>query len=300
MPDLPVPIRSYTSAAEGVDLRALVRAVGRVGAAPSRSTTPRPVVEIVDPDLAPIVGDPVPVVGYLDGCQASRILTYREHRPLVLWWAAAAVVAPGRPLRCLGLAEAVALSCSYVDGAWAASLPGGVPVEAVDAVAPWEVEAAIANVIDDRRRTFEIGLSAEVAAGVGVVLVDGDLRAKPHRPDLVACAKTFDGVYLADESSVFSLAEGWRSPIMRLPAMRQSEADRYSAYVRLFDATHDWWGFGLVRIETRAPSLIDGVAALCVANRQPLGIDRRENQLASIAAVEAFLKSRRPPLFTMH
>lgn len=299
MPDLPVPIRSSAST-EDVDLRALVRAVGRVGAAPSRSTTPRPLVEIVDPEPAPVDADPIPVAGYLDGCQSSRILTYRDHRPVILWWAAAAVVAPGRPLRCLGLAETVALSCSYVDGAWAASLPGGVSVEPVDAVAPWEVEAAIANLIDERRRRFEVGLSAEVAAGDGVVVVDGDLRAKPHRADLAGCAKTFDGVYLADESSVFSLAEGWRSPIMRLPAMRQAEADRYSAYVRLFDATHEWWGFGLVRVETRDPSLIDGVGAVCLANRQPLGADRRENQLASIAAVEAFLKSRRPELFTMH
>ena len=296
----PLTPQAHSPAGNVADLRALVWSIGHLAARPPRSSTARPAVQVTDPEPRPVEADPAKAVCYIDGCQAGRVLTYRQHRPVTLWWTAAAALTPGCPGRAVALEETLALSCSFLDAEWAESLDGGVEVRPVDAAYPWEVQAATANLIDEQRRSSERAICAAVPVSDGVVLVDGDLRNKTTRTDLVSCAKSFEGVLFWDEQrNVFDLPAGWRSPILRLPPGRQVDGDRWTAYVRLFDASNQDWSFGLIRIETRDPALIDSVAALCLANRQPLGACSRENQLASIEAVEAYLRARRPHLLTM-
>lgn len=62
-----------------------------------------------------------------------------------------------------------------------------------------------------------------------------------------------------------------------LPATRQGDETRFSAYVRLVAASPaSPWELGLVRVETWDPALLEAAAAICLANAQdPTSADRR-------------------------
>lgn len=247
---------------------------------------------------AQVTHDSHEVAAYVDGCQSVQRVAYRDHRPVALRWAAAAALGPGS-VNVEAYTARVDVVCSYMDSPWVQELPGDPAVVELDEHDAWDLEDAIDAEVDSIRRRLEVE-AALMVSSPGIVVIDGDLRALPSADErFVAVAKSHAGQYLDDERGVFDLDVGWRSEVFALPPRRRGESERLSAYVRLHPATGEWWGFGLVRVEARSLAAIEAAASIALANRQPLGADRRENHLRSFAAVERVLKARRPTVFDM-
>jgi hypothetical protein len=131
-------------------------------------------------------------------------------------------------------------------------------------------------------------------------VVDGSLVARPIRDRVVGVVKTTNRRYLPDESVLWGLPAGWRSPRFKIPEGSQNVgAPRYSCYLRLHDASRQAWNFGLIRLETFDLDLLEPLCALALEERQPAGsLDRRyDRHLAGVRAVEDLLRARRPSIF---
>ena len=291
----------------GFDLRVLLRATGtqawQAGSAPAteRERT-RSDVEMIDDRPAPIEAEPLRPAGFVDGVQATRCVAWRSSRPVDLAYCAAGALLDRSTV--VGLNERLVLAASVADHDWVRDLPAGLPVAWVDAVDPPDVGPALHDVVGDLRAHLEDRLTDDLVessvAGPSVPLVvDGDLRARArwsHGRSVVAVAKTHRTQWLADESSVWSLPERWRSARFRILPSPQVPVERFSCYLRLRTATNRPWTFGLVRLEVTHLDQLEPLAALAFSLRQSAAAPdgRWDRQLAPVRAVEEWLAARRP------
>ena len=123
---------------------------------------------------------------------------------------------------------------------------------------------------------------------------------RPVDDRLFGVVKTVNRRWMPDESILWSLPENWRSPRFRIPASK-SGPERYSCYVRLRSNEIASWSYGLLRLEAFDAEMLDRLAALCVAEKQPTrsGDPRGDRHLEVIRLAEDVLRSRRPDAFSM-
>lgn len=286
------------------DLREFFRAVGRfrgqraLGAAPEERPTTDVPVELLDDRPAPVRTDPLEVAAFVDGIQASLIVTHRAHRPVYLFYVAAGALGPGA--RPVGLDERLSIVCAHADRDWVDALGSTIPVVELAAEEPPDIERAAYALLDSTRDGLERQLVSRLLHDdAGTLVVDGSLIGRPPDRRLVGVVKSTKRQYLADEGVLFGLPEGWRSPRFRIPASGAQNSDRFSCYLRLHDASHDRWNYALIRLEAFDAALLDALAARCLLERQGAGSGdpRWERHLASVHATEEFLRARRPPVF---
>lgn len=142
--------------------------------------------------------------------------------------------------------------------------------------------------------------SAVVDAGVGPLVCDGSLLARPQSPLLNGVVKSTRTKYYKDETVLYGMPQGWRSPIFRIPSGSDGcPVDRYSCYVRLHDARFHAWTHGLIRLETFDPAQLEPLAARALVERRSAssGDGRWDRHLLSVATTEKVLRSRRPDVF---
>lgn len=302
----PSPSPSAVPGSAGTyDLRSFFRAVGKFSGERALHTEPfereEPDVpaELLDDQNVKITADPLPIAAFVDGIQASLLVTHRAHRPVYLSYVAAGAVARGA--KPLGLQEKLTIVCSTVDREWVDTLATSIPTEELACEAPPDVEKTALQVLRHDRDALEQNLVTELAQRTeGHLILDGSLLFRPYDLRLLGVVKTTRRKYLADESCLFGMPAGWRSPRFKIPAgSGGGGVDRYSTYLRLFDASSRAWNFGLIRLEAYDPDLLDGLAAACLKERQSAagGDARFDRHLSSVRACEEFLRSRRPSVF---
>jgi hypothetical protein len=282
------------------DLRALFRAIGHTppttqALSNDHRAEASDTVTLIDPPACVAVdAEALAVAGFVDGIQSQLVVAWRAHRPVTLVFvAAAALTAPGSPT---AHDEELFLLCSVADRDWVDEISSGVQVVEVASVHPPEVERAVGDVVGARRARIEHRLVRGLRSRSDrPVVVDGDLRAYAERDGLCGVVKSSATRYLDDETLLYGLPAGWRSPRFRIGA------DRFSCYVRLAAAHAQPWHFGLVRLEASDPDLLDPLAARCLAERQPAttGDARWDRHLVTVRACEDYLRVRRPAVFTV-
>lgn len=290
------------------DLRELFRHIGApqgggLTAAPIERNDFTARVEVVDARCEKLAGPPLPVHAFVDGVQSSLVLTYREHRPVYLAYQAAGAVGSGA--RLVGLRERLAIIASVADTDWVAARNAGarpVPVQTLTSTRPFDVERDAYQAVGDWRDRLERELVEElVATAPEALVVDGSLRDRPNEPRLHGVVKDVGSSrYLKDESEVMALPAGWRSSTFCIPAgVGGGRIDRYSCYVRLHDASHRAWNFGMVRLEAYDPSTLTALGVRAMSERQSprSGDGRWDRHLASVSTTEKVLRSRRPTVF---
>lgn len=289
------------------DLKKFFRAIGQFSGVRASASTlsereePDTPAELLDGAPSEVVSAAMPVSGFVDGVQASLVVCHREHRPVYLSYTAAGCVDPqGRPL---GLRERLVVVCSVLDREWVDALDSDIPVEELALSAPPDVERAALTALAGDRESLERALVDDLLAqGTGLLVLDGSLTARPHDSRLVGVVKSMRRKYLADESCLYGLKPGWRSPRFKIASESAgSSADRYSCYLRLFDASDAAWNFGLVRLESYDAAQLDPLCALALQQRQGGGSSdaRYDRHLRSVRECEEFLRARRPQVFTL-
>ena len=278
------------------DLRELLRALGTVdlisslGSAPGGREMPEHPAILLETDPQPVTADPLDVTCFVDGVQSSLSLTHREWRPVHLIYVAAGAL--GAEGHVYGVRERLTIVASALDAQWARDLPGGVPVLELDEESPFSLGSAGVRELAGARDALERELVDDlVEEDVGVIVVDGSIVGRDVSTSVVGISKTTATRYLADESVLLGLEEGWRSPRFVIPAgVGGGHVPRASCYVRLRGSRNRGWDYGLVRIEALDADLLDGFAARCLAERQPRGNAdlRGDRHLSSIASVEIF------------
>lgn len=286
------------------DLRGLIRAIGKFSGSKAatslepRSTSDVP-VELIEKASRSITGEPLPVTGFVDGIQSSLVLTHRDHRPVHLNYTAAASI--DRAARPVAIREQLELVVGARDQEWASSLRTTVPIVVLPEVDPAETERlAVASLAGNREQLERKLVDQLLGEQGGCLVLDGSLVARPADVRLTGVVKTTQRRYLDDESVLWNLPAGWRSPIFRIPAGSQAyPADRYSCYVRLYDASNAAWNHALIRLETLDKELIDPLAALCMQVRQHTRSTdpRGDRHLQPIHLCEELLRARRPAIF---
>lgn len=282
------------------DLRALYQSMGYGGTNLARTAGRyRLVAEVLENGPVPVAGRPAAVSACIDGIQAVRVLTRRDHRDILVTYVGAGAVAGRQITR---LEERLAVVCSHLDEAEVRSASSRIAVEALPEIQPWDLSLAADEWIDENRRALERAVveNAPPTRPDEFLLLDGSLPPDCGRSDVVGVVKqALDTDWLTDPR-MLPLDGGWRSPAMRLPARRRGEKDRLTAFVRLRTCgpLHPW-GFSLIRVEVFASAgvgLLGALAARVVADRQPLGSGdpRAEIQIASMFLTENVLKSRIP------
>lgn len=298
---------------EPLDLRTLFRAIGTgfVGersllTSPPERLPPEKPVDMLDEKRTKVKAKPLEVLGFVDGIQAALTVAWRDHRPVFLTFIAAGCVgakASGRGIELVSVHERLDMVASHLDAEWLATMPVPVSTVLLDAVTPDDVERAALTRIGADRDLLERKLVTELSEGkAGVLVLDGSLAGRPVDNNLVGVVKTTRTKWLEDESALWGLPQGWRSARFRIPAGTQGcSVDRYSCYVRLFDASHRGWAWGLVRLEAYDPEMLEPLAALALAERQhPTSRDKRgDRHLASVRACEDVLRARRPAIFSL-
>ena len=286
---------------EPVDLSQLLRRVAATGGSVSSGAVIEPPertdasarVEVIDTPAA-ISGEPLEVLGYVDGIQAAVTLRYCSHRPVVLHYTAAAAVGDNAQVR--AISERLQLVHSTLDTEWALAVADSI--ERVSFVEENPYEVTVRQV--QHLRAERVEREREVvqnAAGDGWLVLDGSLIGRPVREGVVGVVKTTQRRYLGDESQLWSLEEGWRSSRFRILAGMECAYDRFSCYVRLFGAHGRGWDFGLIRLEAFNIDELDALAARCLVERQGSTRDGRwDRHLAGVRAVEDVLRARRPDL----
>lgn len=287
------------------DLRDFFHAVGSF--APSRALTEAPAVRtecdlpvnVLDADPAPVTAAPLAVHAFVDGIQSALCVTYRGHRPVYLTYVAAGAASATGDL--MAVREKMAVLHSRLDTDWIREVASAIPSEELPEDRPDELAASALSNLGGDRETYERRLIEDLAAPQdGHILVDGNLVGRPFHPYIVGVVKTTQRRYLPDESVLWGLPQGWRSPRFEIPAGSQGvRHPRYSCYVRLHDAARQAWNFGLVRLETFELDRLEMLAALAISERQPAGsLDRRfDRHLSGVRAVEDLLRARRPVVF---
>jgi hypothetical protein len=287
------------------DLRRLFRSIGSFSgehgatSVQARSQCDMP-VEMLEDAPVRVTGSPLDVAGFVDGIQSSLVLTHREHRPVHLNYTAAAAV--DVMLRPLGVQERLEMVVGERDLEWARGLDCTVPLTVVADADPAETQRLAVQGLGGSREQLERALVAQLLAQSGFLVLDGSLVARPVDARLVGVVKTTNRRYLPDESLLYGMQAGWRSPAFRIPAGSQAyPSDRFSCYVRLFDATSRAWDFGLVRVEALDSDVLQGLSALCLQQRQGARNNdpRGDRHLRPVRACEELLRARRPAVFSL-
>jgi len=249
----------------------------------------------------------LPIACFVDGIQVVRLLTMRaDRRPVYLATVAAGAIDPHAD-RVVDAGFRLVVLCSHRDEVWARSLPGGCDVEVVDANHDAEIDLDVRAWVDRTRRDLEqqvLNRALSLAKDQWIVL-DGSLRdvardgASGDAPQVIGVVKTCEEQYLTDEHlSVHTLAEAHTSRAFVLPAARRGQCDRISCYLRQYDATHQPWTFGLVRIElpVEHSEQLTRAAATVLAGRQHRGVGdaRWDRQQQWIARLETALHAHVP------
>ena len=295
----PVPPTPWPPPVCPVDLKSFVK---NLAALPSHGGATagqyRPTHVLIETRPQRIATDPLPFVGFLDGIQTRCVAGRIQHRDVTLAYVAAGTVLD---TTLLAVEERLAALCSVQDEPRVRAALTGVPVVALPELLPWNVALATDEWIDSTRRVLEKEALANAPVAPGhYVVVDGSLPPVTDRTDAVGVVKdALSTVWLADPGLLPTDA-GWRSPALRIPAMKAGERPRLTAFVRLRDATGSHpWGFSLIRVETFEEcgvEVLDAAAALAFSQRQPLGSGdpRAEIQLAGMYRTEQVLKARSP------
>jgi len=289
------------------DLRALFKSIGRFGAVRALDVSPTErqkadvEVEMLDTEPSEITAAPLEVAGFLDGIQATLCVTHREQRPIYLFYTAAAALGAGAVP--IGMRERLSLICSDTDAEWVAGISAGVPIEQLVDATPPELERDAHRLVGSARDQLERTLVDDLLAqNWGTIVVDGSLVGRPHDRRLVGVVKTTQRQWLADERVLWGLPEGWRSPRFKIPVGAGSiGVERYSCYVQMTDKSVGAWNHGLIRLESFDPDILDALAARCLMERQGSGSGdmRWDRHMGSVRAVEEFLRSRRPSVFSL-
>lgn len=237
---------------------------------------------------------------FLDGIQSGVVLTHRAHRPIVLAHVAAGVV-HGPTMEGRWLAEDLFAFASGADVDFVADADCPVPVRAVtSSTDPSTVALQIAQAVASTRSELEWHIGLEALAGSNQPLyVDGHLVGHHVDTRVRGVVKTTRARILKDESVLWNLPAGYRSPRFVLPAGFGGPApERYSCYLRLSGGSTHSWSYGLIRIETHDPDLIDTACATALNYRQPRASrdPRGDRHLAPVAQVEKWLRSRKSAL----
>jgi hypothetical protein len=289
------------------DLRALFKAIGRFGGerALDVSPTERPkadvAIEMIDAAPAKITSPPLAVDGFVDGIQATLCVTHREQRPIYLFYVAAAAL--GDKAVPLGVRERLSLMCSDTDAEWLAGVSAGVPIEQLVDATPPELERDAHRLVGTTRDALERSLVSDLLdQNCGTLVLDGGLTGRPADRRLVGVIKDTNRQWLADESVLWGLPEGWRSPRLMIPAGATGVGvARYSCYAQMTNKAESGWNTGLIRLESFDPDVLEGLAARCLIERQSSrsGDMRWDRHMASVRAVEEFLRSRRSAVFSL-
>lgn len=290
---------------EVYDLRGFFRSVGRFTgerggeiAAPDREAPDHP-AELLDSSPLEVNDEPIPVGAFIDGIQASLIVAWREHRPVYLQYIAAGALGPeAKPV---GLRERLQVVASSADREWLDEIGCELRIEEIVATEPPAVEQEASKLLGSIRENLERALVEDlIDQSVRPLIVDGTLIGRAPRRDLLGVVKTHRTRYLEDESVLWRLPAGWRSPRFKIEASGGG-GDRYSCYLRLFDASQHSWHFGLIRLEAFHPDQLDPLASRCLNERQhpAAGDPRWDRHLAGVHACEEFMRARRPAIFSM-
>ncbi len=287
-----------------IDLRALFKGLGgatgvrALESAPLERTRAEEDVTLLDSGPSKITAAPSAVDGFVDGIQASLCLRHVEHRPVYLSYVAAGSVGAGA--RPLGLLEDLVLIASELERGFLTDLGSGVPIVGIAAQDPPTLEREAQRLVGTRRDQLERQLVTQLLdGGCGALMVDGSLLGRANDARLIGVVKTTAHQWLDDESGLFGLREGWRSP--RFVITERGGRQRYSCYVQMVDKSAGAWNLGLIRVEAFDPELLDGAAARALSERQGArGGDRRwDRHLASVRVTEEFLRARRPSVFAL-
>lgn len=288
---------------ESVDLRAFFDRLGGFGGAGGfeldidERPEPENPAELIDTHPLDITGvEAEPFSVYVDGIQHALCATRVEGRPIHLLYAAAGGAVPSLG-EMIGRRESLTISCAEPEAPMFDDL--GIPmVVHTEDNPPW-LERRAGDLLAGLRETAEREATEEVLAydPTRLVAVDGTLVGRTDNPRLVGVVKTTRRRYLADESVIYRLPEGWRSPRFILDS---DGADRFSCYLRLFNPGRRRWDFGLIRIETRDPDLLDEACAAAWGGRSVPGSDPRwDRHLAGMVLCEQMLKASRPIVFEL-
>lgn len=270
-----------------------------------RTDTKIPVELIETQAQTRITAQAMDVYAFVDGIQASMILTHREHRPIYLSYQAAGAV--GALSKIKALRERLTIVCSTLDRPYVDEVNGGdtpIPVSELPSQSPPDMERTAYAELGRWREALERELVEElVDDSVGNLVVDGSLLLRPFNVAVHGVVKNVVATrYLPDESILYGLRPGWRSSIFRIPNNTDGcPYDRYSAYLRLHDASRQGWSHGLIRLEAFDPDHLDSLAARALSERQgrDSGDGRWDRHLASVAMTEKVLRARRPIVFDL-
>ncbi len=232
--------------------------------------------------------------GFVDGIQQNIRATYVEHRPVLLQHVAAAcLTSNAKPL---AVEEEMHIVCSEQEAAWLEAANTGIPLKIIEETEPAKIERKAHDMLAGRREHLERKVTQKALEDhTGVIVVDGGLLGRPVTDRLVGVVKTTKTRYLEDEAVLRELQEGWRSPRFKLPG---HGADRYTAYMRLTTAERRPWNFGLIRIETWDPNIIDSAGSGVLQYKRAPGTDARwDRHISGVINVERYLRARRSPVF---
>jgi hypothetical protein len=289
---------------DDVDLRVLFRALGgfsgvrALESSPIERTKAEEQVDLLDAAPSKITASPLDVAAFVDGIQASLCLTHFEHRPVYLSYVAAAAVGHGSSVK--GLRERLLLQSAQLDVPFLESLNSGVPIGILPFDDPPSLEREAQRTIGSLRDQMERRLVTDMLEeDVGRLVLDGSLLGREHDVRLVGVVKTSAHQWLDDESCLYGLPEGWRSP--RFSISEKGGRQRYSCYVQMVDKSRGPWNQGLIRLEAFDAELLDSLAALALTERQGShsGDRRWDRHMAGVRAVEDYLRARRPSVFSL-
>lgn len=262
-----------------------------------RNEVPDP-FEMLEADPVEITPQHVDNSVFIDGIQSAKVLSYENHRPVILSFTSAGGVS--QALQPVDLIETLEVICC--ESKAEELLAGGCPVAVTtvpDSDNPGDVDSAVQRIVGESRDKQEFLLAARLlrADPDGLIIADGHLARRPDDERMLGIVKTTNTNLIGDESGIWALREGWRSPTFRVPAnFGGGTVDRYSAYVRLRSSRNRQWSHGLIRVETFTPEMIDTAAAIALANRQGVRTDdpRGDRHVIPVARVEKWLKARIP------
>lgn len=292
-----------------MDLRAMCRSVSPLLLNEGLTALPpRLRVEPLPGRRGRVAREMLPLRGYVDGVQSTRLLTVRDgDRPVYLAAVAAGLMDPSAGVVRYARWR-VALLCSYLDREWAEALPDmPCEIELLDGHFRDDIDLRAQAWVDQARRGAEEQTVHEaVAEGPDAwTVLDGSLAGLSSLgslgdiPQVVGLAKTCERQYLTDEHlSVHDLLEGELSRPFLLPAQQRGQLDRASCYLRQRDRGHRPWTFGLVRLEVPAAhaALLPEAGATVMAGRQApgRGDSRWDRHQAGIARLESALHASLP------
>ena len=238
---------------------------------------------------------------FIDGVQAAATLTHRGHRPITLAYTAAGAVS--HELQPIDLEESLEVFAAHPDLEWLDSHNCPITITPVGGdVDPMEVEKETVSAISTARENQEFLVAAKLLQQHPdlTVVADGQIARSPQNDRMGGIIKTTNTKLLPDESILFGMPEEFRSPMFLVPAtFGGGTKERYSAYVRMRNAASMPWSYGLIRVESYVPELVDKLAASALFFRQhSLTLDPRgDRHVVPVASVEKWLKARIPYYF---